>query len=123
MPLQQANLPALGLEPPQLEIAVTTEENETKRTVTFAVGNKVGGDTQEHYLKTSASPFLLTWPSHFVTPFERDVTELFDPAAPAPGEQQKDGDQPKEGEPGKQGDKDEAPAKEDGTPKDSKRQG
>jgi len=87
LPLARAgNLQQLGLLPPAIELEVTVQEGAGERVLTFAVGGQVEGKV-EYYLTSSESPFLLTWPSAMVTPFELDVkAQLFDPPAPKDGD-------------------------------------
>lgn len=98
MPLQRANQGELGLQQPTIEVTLVYEQDEAEKTLTMGIGNKVDGK-DEHYLKTSASPFLLTIAKPFVTPLERDVDEFFDPAAPGAADP-KDGKQDGEGKDG-----------------------
>lgn len=83
VPLQRVgNRAQLGLEPPQIEVAITVREGDQDRVVTLAVGGKVEGKN-EYYLQSSESTFLLTWPAGFVTQFELDVKkQIFDPKGP-----------------------------------------
>lgn len=80
LPKQRANLPQLGLNPPQLEIELLVRDRE--RPIQLAVGNRVEGKN-EFYLTCTESDFLMTWSAGMVTPFELDVrTQLFDPLPP-----------------------------------------
>ena len=105
--LEGAPLKEFGLDPPQIEVAVTWQDGEEK-TATLGFGNKVEGKN-EHYLRSSTSGFVMTIGSHMATPFERDPKELFDPKELAP----------KPDEPGKDG----APKKDETPKKDEKKPG
>lgn len=96
MPVQRANLPALGLQPPQIQLELVIREDGRDRTVTFAVGNQLD-NKNEYYLTSSESKFVMTWSAGLVTPFEVDVhAEMFDrPGAVAPPDAK-----PADGKPG-----------------------
>lgn len=83
MQLARANLPALGLQPPQIEIGATTRDGEVEKVYQLAVGGPVQDKPNEVYLTASESRFLLTWPAYMVTPFEAKPADLFDPAPEA----------------------------------------
>lgn len=84
-PMPRVPNPAqLGLQPPQIELSVTVRDGDHERVVTFAIGNKVDGKN-DYYLQVSDVPFLMTLAQPFVTPFELDVKQMFDPkSAPVP---------------------------------------
>jgi hypothetical protein len=82
--LSTANVKALGLEPAQMELVVTYVDGQEEKTVELAIGNKVDGKN-EYYLRSSNSMFLLTWAAHYVSAFEKDPKDWFDPDAIAPG--------------------------------------
>jgi len=82
LPVQRANLPQLGLQPPQIELDLQVRDGGRDRRIQLAVGNRVEGKN-EFYLTCSESTFLMTWSAGMVTPFELDVrTQLFDPLPP-----------------------------------------
>ena len=81
--LSTANQKALGLEPPQMELALTYQDGQELKSVELAIGNKVDGKN-EYYLRSSNSMFLMTWASHYVQAFEKDPKDWFDPKALAP---------------------------------------
>lgn len=82
LPLQRANLPQLGLQPPQLELDLLVRDGNRDRRIQLAVGNRVEGKN-EFYLTCNESQFLMTWSAGTVTPFELDVkSQLFDPLPP-----------------------------------------
>lgn len=87
-PMARVPNPAqLGLQPPQIELAVTYRDGDREKTVTFTIGNKVDGKN-DYYLQVSDSPFLMTFAQAFVTPFELDVKQMFDPkSAPVPAQE------------------------------------
>ena len=83
-PLAKVELAQLGLLPPRLLVSATVGDGAEARTYRLLLGDKVP-DRNEVYLVSSEVPqFLLTMASPLVSPFERDVRELFDP--PPPGE-------------------------------------
>ena len=79
-PLAGAALKSCGLDPPAVEIGVTWLDGTEEKTALLSVGNKIDGKN-ENYLRCSTSNFLLTWGSHFVAPFEKAPSDLFDPKA------------------------------------------
>ena len=108
VPLQDANLPQLGLQPPQLRIEILVREGDRDRKIELAVGNKLD-DKAEYYLTCNESKFLMTWPAGSVVPFEVDAKTLFDPAAPVdpgkpaepkPGDEKRDEKKDDEKKPG-----------------------
>ncbi|GDY02114.1 hypothetical protein LBMAG49_14430 [Planctomycetota bacterium] len=78
--LQGANLKALGLEPPQMDLVVTYQDGAEEKTIQLGIGNKVDGKN-ERYLRSSASSFLMTWGSAYVDFFDKDPSGWFDPKA------------------------------------------
>lgn len=79
-PIRRAgNMQELGLFPPQIAIAFSVEKDGERTDVEIEVGGRVAG-RNEFYLTCTKQPFLMTWPSASVLPFELDCTQrLFDP--------------------------------------------
>ena len=91
-PLARAgDMAALGLFPPQIQVALTIVEDGRERVFELNVGGRAD-DRNEHWLTTSDSQFLMTWSVSSVTAFELDVAQrLFDPAPEPPKDPPKDG--------------------------------
>jgi hypothetical protein len=93
-PLQGTNLAELGLLPvPKVEVTITIKEKEgeAEKNYRFATGNPVQDKTNEVYFSAGDSPFLMTWQSYMVQPFEQNPKDWFDPPPgavqePKPGE-------------------------------------
>ena len=73
------NWSSYGLGPPAVEVAITVEEGGAQKEIQIAIGERVPGKN-EYYMTCSLVPFVMTWSSSMVTPFELDVkSRLFDP--------------------------------------------
>lgn len=81
-PLASATLNAWGLDPSRVEVQVTYERDDQDVVAVLGIGAPLEGKN-ECYLRSSDSPFVMTIAAHLAAPFERDLGELFDPAAPA----------------------------------------
>ncbi len=99
--ITNGSLAPFGLEQPKLTLQIVYEKDGKDVTVDIALGNPIEGKTTQ-YVRCSLSDFICAMPLQWGAGFERDIGELFDPAA-APVEAQKDaqagGDAPKEVQP------------------------
>lgn len=79
-PLKNAgDMQAFGLFPAAIDVSFVVDEGGVEKEVRIAVGKQVTGRT-EYYMTCSLVPFVMTWPSSLVTPFDLDIAQrLFDP--------------------------------------------
>ena len=77
-PLNAAMLRAYGLDPAEIEVKLTTEDNKVQ---TIKIGKKVP-DKGEYYATVDGVNFLLHLGEYSVTPFEKDPKDFFE-VAPA----------------------------------------